>query len=79
MAATDKISFGDTKVTNTKNNTTKAYLTGTTSSATNTGTQIFDDQVYVTSESGGLHCLKQEIGEANLEFDTDLQLLSITF
>ena len=37
----------DTKVTNTLNTHTKAYVTGTTSASTNTGTQIFDPGVYL--------------------------------
>lgn len=44
----------DTKVTNTKNNTTKAYITGTTSSSTNTGEQIFDTGVYLSTTAGNL-------------------------
>ena len=44
----------DTKVTNTLNTTTKAYVTGTTSSSTNTGTQIFDTGVYLDSTAGKL-------------------------
>ena len=44
----------NTKVTNTKNNTTKAYVTGTTSSTTNTGTQIFDTNIYIDSTAGQL-------------------------
>ena len=39
----------NTKVTNTKNNTAKAYITGTTSSATNTGTQVFNSNIYFDS------------------------------
>ena len=42
----------DTKVTNTLNNSTKFYITGTSSSSTNTGTQYFDNGVYVTTTSG---------------------------
>lgn len=45
----------DTKVTNTLGNTTKAYITGTTSEKTNTGTQIFDSGVYLTTTAGQLH------------------------
>lgn len=48
----------DTKVTNTKNTTTKAYITGTTSSATNTGTQIFDTGVYLSATAGELVATK---------------------
>ena len=46
------------KVTNTLNNAAKAYLTGTTSSTTNTGTQVFDTGVYLTENPGELHADK---------------------
>lgn len=42
----------DTKVTNTLATTTKAYVTGTTSSSTNTGTQVFDTGVYLDTTAG---------------------------
>ena len=44
----------DTKVTNTLNTTAKAYVTGTTSSSTNTGTQVFDTGVYLDTTAGTL-------------------------
>lgn len=44
----------DTKVTNTLDTTTKAYVTGTTSSTTNTGTQVFDTGVYLDTTAGQL-------------------------
>ena len=44
----------DVNVTNTLNTTTKAYITGTTSSSTNTGTQIFDTGVYLSATAGEL-------------------------
>lgn len=45
----------DTKVTNELKTTTKAYVTGTTSStATHTGTQIFDTGVYLDTTAGRL-------------------------
>ena len=44
----------DTKVTNTLATTTKAYVTGTTSSSTNTGTQVFDTGVYLDTTAGQL-------------------------
>ena len=44
----------DTKVTNTLNTTTKAYVTGTTSATTNTGTQVFDTGVYLDTTAGKL-------------------------
>ena len=46
------------KVTNTLNTAAKAYLTGTTSSTTNTGTQVFDTGVYLTENPGELHADK---------------------
>ena len=44
----------DTKVTNTLATTTKAYITGTTSASTNTGTQVFDTGVYLDTTAGML-------------------------
>ena len=44
----------DTKVTNTLDKTTKAYVTGTTSATTNTGTQVFDTGVYLDTTAGTL-------------------------
>lgn len=44
----------DTKVTNTLATTTKAYITGTTSATTNTGTQVFDTGVYLDITAGML-------------------------
>lgn len=44
----------DNKVTNTLNTTAKAYLTGTTSATTNTGTQVFDTGVYLDTVAGKL-------------------------
>ena len=57
-ANTDTITIAstntDTKVTNTLNTTAKAYVTGTTSSSTNTGTQVFDTGVYLDTTAGQL-------------------------
>lgn len=44
----------DTKVTNTLNDSTKAYITGTISSSTNTGEQIFDTGVFLSENPGEL-------------------------
>lgn len=44
----------NTKVTNTLATTTKAYITGTTSATTNTGTQVFDTGVYLDTTAGML-------------------------
>ena len=46
--------FTDNSVTNTLATTTKAYVTGTTSSSTNTGTQVFDTGVYLDTTAGML-------------------------
>lgn len=48
----------DTKVTNTLGTTTKAYITGTTSATTNTGTQVFDTGVYLGTTAGELVATK---------------------
>ena len=44
----------DEKVKNTLATTTKAYVTGTTSSTTNTGGQVFDTGVYLDTTAGKL-------------------------
>lgn len=54
----DKPTITDTKVTNTLANTTKAYITGTTSATTNTGTQVFDTGVYLGTTAGTLVATK---------------------
>lgn len=43
------------KVTNTLSNSSKAYVTGTTTASTNTDTQVFDSGVYLTTTAGRLH------------------------
>ena len=45
----------DTKVTNTLARTTRAYVTGTTSATTSTGTQVFDTGVYLGTTAGELN------------------------
>ena len=69
----------DTKVTNTASNTATAYITGTTSSSTNTGTQVFDTGVYLTSTSGRMHAESLEIGGAILTYDSTNKSLTISF
>lgn len=44
----------DEKVKNTLNTTAKAYITGTTSGSTNTGGQVFDTGVFLTTTAGML-------------------------
>lgn len=46
--------FTDQNVTNTLATTTKAYVTGTTSATTSTGTQVFDTGVYLDTTAGQL-------------------------
>lgn len=66
----------DTQVTNTLNTTTKYYVTGTTSTTTNTGTQIFDTGVYVSATSGALHANTVNINEqATMKYDTTNQCI----
>lgn len=77
---TKSISFDDTKVTNTLNNTAKAYLTGTTSANTNTGTQVFDDNIYVDTVPGRLRVLSLLIGNNSLlSYDSNKSALKISF
>mgnify|MGYP005785129495 CR=1 FL=1 len=73
----------DTKVTNTVNNSTKYYVTGSTSASTNTGTQIFDTGVYVEATAGRLHSTSHTIGSSSeyalLSYDSARDALKITF
>ena len=55
--------FSDTKVTNTLATTTKYYVTGTTMSTTNTGTQSFDTGIYATSTAGQLNATTYKVNE----------------
>ena len=57
------VSSSDTNVTNTLDTTTKYYLTGTTSSTTNTGTQIFDTGIYSTTTAGQLNATTYKVNE----------------
>lgn len=63
----------DTKVTNTLDKNTKAYVTGTTSASTNTGTQIFDTGVYLGIGTGQL-ILE---GSSNYNYPTDSTVLDV--
>lgn len=55
------IEDSDTKVMNIKNDKTKAYITGTTVDVTNTGEQIFDENIYIDKTEGRLHVKSLEI------------------
>ncbi len=73
-------SYSDTKVTNTLANTTKAYLTGTTSASTNTGTQVFDDGVYVTTTAGQLRAKTFSVEEkATVQYDSTTDCINFVF
>lgn len=70
----------DTKVTNTLNNSAKAFVTGTTSSSTNTGTQVFDSGVFLETVAGGLRVTSLNIGDgARLSYDSINDGIKITF
>ena len=68
----------DTKVTNTLNTTAKAYITGTTSSSTNTGTQVFDTGVYLDTTAGMLTATKFK-GALSGNASTATKLKSISY
>lgn len=76
---TKSISFDDTKVTNNLNNTAKAYVTGTTSANTNTGTQVFDNNIYIDTVAGRLRVLSLLIGNSLLSYDSNKSALKISF
>ncbi len=70
----------DTKVTNTLATTTKYYVTGTTSSTTNTGTQSFDSGIYATTTSGQLNATTYLVNEkTRLEFNSTTNSLDFIF
>ena len=70
----------DTKVTNILNNAAKAYVTGTTSASTNTGTQVFDSGVFLETSAGGLRVTSLNIGDgARLAYDLSNDAIKITF
>lgn len=53
----------DEKVKNTLATTTKYYVTGTSSSSTNTGTQLFDTGIYSTTTAGQLNATTYKVNE----------------
>lgn len=70
----------DTNVTNTLNNTAKAYLTGTTTATTNTGTQVFDNGIYTTTTAGQLNATTYKVNEkVTLQYDTTAECLNFVF
>ena len=70
----------DTKVTNTLNTASKAYLTGTTSATTNTDTQVFDSGIYTTTTTGQLNATSFKVNEkVNIEYNSTNQCLDFVF
>ena len=51
------------KVTNTLDVSKKYYITGTSSSVTNTGTQFFDNNIYATTTTGQLNATTYKVNE----------------
>lgn len=79
---------GNTVVTNVahtkRSDTTKFYLTGTTSSATNTSGDTFDTGVYVTTTSGSLSAVRQywnysDVDKAYSYFNNTTQSIDFVF
>lgn len=74
------LSASDTKVTNTLDNTTKYYITGTSNNSTNTGTQIFDSGIYSTTTSGQLNATTYKVNEqVTLQWNSTDQSLDFVF
>ena len=70
----------DSKVQNTLNNTTKAYVTGTTNNTTNIGTQIFDDNVYLGITAGELNTKSLKLNEkVTLNYNTNNNCIDFIF
>lgn len=70
----------DENVKNTPANTTKAYLTGTTSATENTGGQVFDDGVYVTTEQGQLNATSYKVNEkCTMQWNANTESLDFVF
>lgn len=63
----------------TPNSTTVAYITGTSSSSSNSNGEIFDTGVYLTDTPGRLRVESIEIGGAILYFDTEASGLRVKF
>lgn len=70
----------DTKVTNTLGTTTKYYVTGTTSSSTNTGTQYFDSGVFVTTTAGQLQATSYKVtSNATIQYNSTDSSIDFVF
>ena len=75
--------FTDTNnaVTNTLNTTTKAYITGSTNAATNTGGQIFDTGVYLTTTAGKFNANTLSLGSENamMQYNSTTEAIEFVF
>ena len=61
--------FTDQNCLHTNSSTTKFYLSGATSGSTNTSSEYFDPNIYVTTVPGQLHVSSIEIGKVVLRYD----------
>ena len=66
-------------VTNTLNTTSKAYLTGTTIATTNTGGQVFDTGVYLTTTAGKFNANSVSLGAENVSMQYNSNTKSVDF
>ena len=66
-------------VTNTLNTTAKAYLTGTTTATTNTGGQVFDTGVYLTTTAGKFNANSVSLGAENVSMQYNSNTKSVDF
>ena len=66
-------------VTNTLNTTSKAYLTGTTTATTNTGGQVFDTGVYLTTTAGKFNANSVSLGAENVSMQYNSNTKSVDF
>ena len=62
--------FTDQNCLHTSSATTKFYLSGATSDSTNTASEYFDPNIYVTTTAGQLHVNSLIIGHAELIYDS---------
>ena len=69
--------FTDANVKHTLNNTAKAYVTGTTGSATNTGGDVFDTGVYLDNVAGRLCVGSLRLGGAILTWDSTTNTIKV--
>lgn len=70
----------DDMVRHVPNNKTKAYLTGTTNASTNTGNQVFDNAVYLTTTAGQMNATSYKVAEkVTMQYNSTEQCLNFVF